>query len=230
MSSSSTSSMRTTPCRMRLPRYLARQILQSAAADRVPKVITTLHGTDITLVGSDHSYAETVAFSIDQSDGVTAVSESLKAETYRMLPVRNDNRGDSEFSRLRDLPPDARPAPPRAVLSAGMRESGHPRLQLPTGETGHGRRGNIREDCGKDSVAAAAGRRRSGFGRRTRYGACTRTLEAGGVGRRAGPDSAAAVDLRICSCCPRLRRASAWQRSRRWRAKFPSSPPGRRAA
>ena len=58
--------------------YLARQILQSAAADRVPKVITTLHGTDITLVGSDHSYAETVAFSIDQSDGVTAVSESLQ--------------------------------------------------------------------------------------------------------------------------------------------------------
>ncbi len=70
--------------------YLARQILQSAAADRVPKVITTLHGTDITLVGSDHSYAETVAFSIDQSDGVTAVSESLKEETYRMLPVRNE--------------------------------------------------------------------------------------------------------------------------------------------
>jgi L-malate glycosyltransferase len=70
--------------------YLAKQILLSAAADRVPQVITTLHGTDITLVGSDHSYAETVAFSIDQSDGVTAVSESLKEETYRMLPVRND--------------------------------------------------------------------------------------------------------------------------------------------
>ena len=69
--------------------YLAKQILLSAAADHVPQVITTLHGTDITLVGSDRSYAETVAFSIDQSDGVTAVSESLRAETYRGLPVRN---------------------------------------------------------------------------------------------------------------------------------------------
>ena len=70
--------------------YLAKQILVSARADRVPQVITTLHGTDITLVGSDHSYAETVAFSIDQSDGVTAVSESLRADTYRTLPVRNE--------------------------------------------------------------------------------------------------------------------------------------------
>jgi L-malate glycosyltransferase len=70
--------------------YLAKQILLSGAADKVPQVITTLHGTDITLVGSDHSYAETVAFSIDQSDGVTAVSDSLRADTYRALPVRNE--------------------------------------------------------------------------------------------------------------------------------------------
>jgi N-acetyl-alpha-D-glucosaminyl L-malate synthase BshA len=70
--------------------YLAKQILLSGAAARVPQVITTLHGTDITLVGSDRSYAETVAFSIDQSDGVTAVSESLRADTYRTLPVRNE--------------------------------------------------------------------------------------------------------------------------------------------
>jgi N-acetyl-alpha-D-glucosaminyl L-malate synthase BshA len=70
--------------------YLAKQILLGGAASRVPSVITTLHGTDITLVGSDHSYAETVAFSIDQSDGVTAVSESLRDDTYRVLPVRNE--------------------------------------------------------------------------------------------------------------------------------------------
>jgi N-acetyl-alpha-D-glucosaminyl L-malate synthase BshA len=70
--------------------YLAKQILLSAAAQPVPQVITTLHGTDITLVGSDHSYAETVAFSIDQSDGVTAVSASLRDDTYRVLPVRKE--------------------------------------------------------------------------------------------------------------------------------------------
>jgi N-acetyl-alpha-D-glucosaminyl L-malate synthase BshA len=54
--------------------------------------VTTLHGTDITLVGSDPSYAETIGFSIDQSDGVTAVSESLKADTYKGLPVTHDIR------------------------------------------------------------------------------------------------------------------------------------------
>jgi N-acetyl-alpha-D-glucosaminyl L-malate synthase BshA len=68
--------------------YLARQILESSPGTRVPHVVTTLHGTDITLVGSDRSYSETVAFSIEQSDGVTAVSESLRADTYRALGVR----------------------------------------------------------------------------------------------------------------------------------------------
>ncbi len=70
--------------------YLARQILAATGAARVPRIVTTLHGTDITLVGSDVSYADAVAFSIDCSDGVTAVSESLKADTYRSLPVRAD--------------------------------------------------------------------------------------------------------------------------------------------
>jgi N-acetyl-alpha-D-glucosaminyl L-malate synthase BshA len=68
--------------------YLAKQILLRPGSGPVPQVITTLHGTDITLVGSDHSYAETVAFSIDGSDGVTAVSESLRQDTYRTLAVR----------------------------------------------------------------------------------------------------------------------------------------------
>jgi N-acetyl-alpha-D-glucosaminyl L-malate synthase BshA len=66
--------------------YLARQIL-AGHHRAVPKVITTLHGTDITLLGSDRSYSETVAFCIEQSDGVTAVSESLKADTIRELGV-----------------------------------------------------------------------------------------------------------------------------------------------
>lgn len=70
--------------------YLARQILATTAGGPVPKVVTTLHGTDITLVGSDPSYSETVAFSIEQSDGVTAVSRSLRADTYRALKVTRD--------------------------------------------------------------------------------------------------------------------------------------------
>ncbi len=71
--------------------YLARQILASHGLVP-PKVITTLHGTDITLLGSDPSYSETVAFCIEQSDGVTAVSESLKADTRRELGIVREIR------------------------------------------------------------------------------------------------------------------------------------------
>ena len=72
--------------------YLARQILANVPGTKVPRVITTLHGTDVTLIGSDSSYTETAAFCIDQSDGVTAVSESLRDDTYRQLRVRADIR------------------------------------------------------------------------------------------------------------------------------------------
>jgi N-acetyl-alpha-D-glucosaminyl L-malate synthase BshA len=92
--------------------YLARQILSAGPDAHVPKTITTLHGTDITLLGADTSYSETVAFSIDQSDGVTAVSESLKADTYRVLPVRSaitviPNFLDCDYHR-RQAQPDLR--------------------------------------------------------------------------------------------------------------------------
>ncbi len=68
--------------------YLAKQILASQGI-HVP-VITTLHGTDITLVGKDDSYAPVVSFSINHSDGVTAVSEFLKQDTYRHFDVVSD--------------------------------------------------------------------------------------------------------------------------------------------
>jgi N-acetyl-alpha-D-glucosaminyl L-malate synthase BshA len=91
--------------------YLARQILAASPEPglKVPRVITTLHGTDITLLGSDPSYSETVAFSIDQSDGVTAVSESLKRDTYEALPIKRDIRVIPNFLECdvhgrRDLP------------------------------------------------------------------------------------------------------------------------------
>ncbi len=68
--------------------YLAKQIMAEKAR-HVP-VITTLHGTDITLVGSDPSYKHVVEFSIDKSDGVTAVSEYLKQETYDRFNIKQD--------------------------------------------------------------------------------------------------------------------------------------------
>jgi len=64
--------------------YLARQILSSSVS---PRTMTTLHGTDITVVGSDPSYARVVAFSIEQSHGVTAVSHSLRSDTISGLGI-----------------------------------------------------------------------------------------------------------------------------------------------
>jgi N-acetyl-alpha-D-glucosaminyl L-malate synthase BshA len=60
--------------------YLAKQMLK---AERDLKIVTTLHGTDITLVGQDPSYYTLTKFSIEQSDAVTAVSAFLREETYR---------------------------------------------------------------------------------------------------------------------------------------------------
>lgn len=69
---------------------LSKEVLKSSPRTRVPRVVTTLHGTDITLVGNDPSFSEIVAFSIEHSDGVTAVSESLRAATHRELGVQRD--------------------------------------------------------------------------------------------------------------------------------------------
>ena len=69
--------------------FLSRQVV-GAHGGKAPRVVTTLHGTDITLVGSDPSYSEIVAFSIDQSDRVTAVSRSLRSSTYEQLGVKRE--------------------------------------------------------------------------------------------------------------------------------------------
>ena len=68
--------------------YMARQILLQKGID-VP-VITTLHGTDITLVGKDPTYEPVVTYSINQSCGVTAVSESLKKDTFALFDIKNE--------------------------------------------------------------------------------------------------------------------------------------------
>lgn len=65
--------------------YLAKQILNH---DK-PKIITTLHGTDITLVGKDPSYFPIVKYSIEKSCGITAVSQSLKEQTQKYFSISN---------------------------------------------------------------------------------------------------------------------------------------------
>lgn len=68
--------------------YMAKQILKTEGID-IP-VVTTLHGTDITLVGKDASYEPVVTFSINQSDAITAVSADLKKDTYEHFNVTRD--------------------------------------------------------------------------------------------------------------------------------------------
>ncbi len=68
--------------------FMAKQIIASRGRN-IP-IITTLHGTDITLVGKDPSYEPVVTFSINNSDGVTAVSEDLKNDTYDIFDITTD--------------------------------------------------------------------------------------------------------------------------------------------
>ena len=68
--------------------YMAKQILKTEGI-HIP-VVTTLHGTDITLVGKDASYEPVVTFSINQSDGVTAVSSDLRKETFEHFKITNE--------------------------------------------------------------------------------------------------------------------------------------------
>jgi N-acetyl-alpha-D-glucosaminyl L-malate synthase BshA len=90
--------------------YLADRMLEDESDACQPRTVTTLHGTDITLVGSDPSYRRVVAFSIEQSHAVTAVSESLKRDTARAVGVRKSidvvpNFLDcSEYARLASTP------------------------------------------------------------------------------------------------------------------------------
>lgn len=71
--------------------YLARQMLR-VAGEPIPKLITTLHGTDITLVGSDPSFFDITRFSINASDGITAVSAYLADETRDVFKIEKDIR------------------------------------------------------------------------------------------------------------------------------------------
>ncbi|MBK1441338.1 N-acetyl-alpha-D-glucosaminyl L-malate synthase BshA [Parapedobacter sp. ISTM3] len=78
--------------------FMAKQILATYGI-HIP-VVTTLHGTDITLVGKDASYSPVVTFSINQSDGVTAVSQNLKEETLSYFDVQREIRVIPNFVDL----------------------------------------------------------------------------------------------------------------------------------
>jgi N-acetyl-alpha-D-glucosaminyl L-malate synthase BshA len=88
--------------------YMAKQILKKEGKN-IP-VITTLHGTDITLVGRDKTYAPVVTFSINESDAITAVSDNLRDETYKHFKIQKDIHVIKNFvdvSRFTRKPIDA---------------------------------------------------------------------------------------------------------------------------
>lgn len=68
--------------------FFAREILKKRG--RYVPFITTLHGTDITLVGRDQTFAPVVTFSINESDAITAVSNNLREETYKFFAIEKD--------------------------------------------------------------------------------------------------------------------------------------------
>ena len=82
--------------------FMAKNMLKSKGIN-IP-VVTTLHGTDITLVGSHPSYKAAVEFSINQSDAVTAVSESLKKDTEELFNINTDISVIPNFINLEKYP------------------------------------------------------------------------------------------------------------------------------
>src|SRR6476661_632793 len=88
--------------------YMAKKILEKQG--KILPVITTLHGTDITLVGRDKTFAPVVTFSINESDAITAVSDNLRDETYKHFKIQKDIHVIKNFvdvSRFNRKPIDA---------------------------------------------------------------------------------------------------------------------------
>lgn len=88
--------------------YMAKKILEKQG--KILPVITTLHGTDITLVGKDKTFAPVVTFSINESDAITAVSQNLRDETYRNFKIEKEIKVIQNFvdvKRFRKKPIDA---------------------------------------------------------------------------------------------------------------------------
>jgi N-acetyl-alpha-D-glucosaminyl L-malate synthase BshA len=99
--------------------FMAKQILLSYGI-YIP-VVTTLHGTDITLVGRDRTFKPVVTFSINKSDGVTAVSEHLRSDTYEYFEIENNIRVIPNFIDLKRFNLKAKDHFKKAIAPSGER-------------------------------------------------------------------------------------------------------------
>ena len=159
--------------------WLAREMLKGEG--RQLKVITTLHGTDITLVGQEASFYAITKFSIEQSDMVTAVSTYLRDETYRAFGCVSCDVGvDSQLREPRRIPSRSRATVGRA--RAGRAPPDHAHLQLPRSEARQGRDPRLRPHPPRHAGDARDG------GRRPRASRCgAEAKRTGGGGGRAVP-------------------------------------------
>jgi L-malate glycosyltransferase len=80
-----------------IPHSISALLARQMTANRRLPFVTTLHGTDITLVGTDRSYFPITKFSIEQSDGITTVSEYLRRRTVDVFGIQNEIRVINNF-------------------------------------------------------------------------------------------------------------------------------------
>jgi L-malate glycosyltransferase len=99
--------------------FMAKQILATYGIN-IP-VVTTLHGTDITLVGKDLTYKPVVTFSINQSDGVTAVSKDLRKSTYEHFEIHKEIKVIPNFIDLNRFSLKAKDHFKKAIAPQGER-------------------------------------------------------------------------------------------------------------
>jgi N-acetyl-alpha-D-glucosaminyl L-malate synthase BshA len=95
--------------------YMAKQMLK-AEGIKIP-MVTTLHGTDITLVGNHPFYKPAVSFSINKSDVVTSVSQNLKDETYKLFNIKREIHVIPNFIELDKIKIDSNIACRRSVMA-----------------------------------------------------------------------------------------------------------------
>lgn len=95
--------------------YMAKQMLKHEGI-KIP-MVTTLHGTDITLVGNHPFYKPAVTFSINKSDIVTSVSQSLKEETYKLFDIKKEIEVIPNFIELNKVRIDENAPCQRALMA-----------------------------------------------------------------------------------------------------------------
>ena len=95
--------------------YMAKQMLKDEGID-IP-MVTTLHGTDITLVGNHPFYKPAVTFSINKSDFVTSVSQSLKDDTLKLFNIKNEIQVIPNFIELDKIMKEDKSPCQRSVMA-----------------------------------------------------------------------------------------------------------------